>query len=144
MASIRRRHNRESFRAWHERKVGEREQRERQMDYGWFLFSCVLSVHYFSQRLLAQDDASRRCQAPATRQSWTEDAASKNVVVHVPQRCLTRACVIKQVIGLTVSIEIGSSDQLIATRNGRPKATSGECNPRQIPDRKLTRARIEE
>ena len=38
MASIRRRDNRESFRAWHKRKVGEREQRERQMDYIGFCF----------------------------------------------------------------------------------------------------------
>src|SRR5437764_342466 len=90
MACIRRRDNRESFQAWHKRKVGECEQRERQMDYIGFSFRVFCPFHYFSERLLAQDGSSRRCQAPASRKRRSVSAADKDVVVHVPNGRLAR------------------------------------------------------
>src|SRR5438552_1880022 len=142
MASIRRRHNRESFRAWHERKVGEREQRERQMDYGWFLFSCVLSFHYFSQRLLAQDDSSRRCQAPASLKSWTVSAADKDVVVHVPNGRLARGRVEQCIIRLAPAIEVRHIHQAPASRQSRTIGTPEKSVVVQIPQCCLMRADV--
>src|SRR4029453_5310947 len=89
--------------------------------------------------------AHSRCDhVPGTRKSRTKGAASKNVVVHIPDRCLASARVVKQVIGLAVSVEIGSPRQLIATCNGWPIETSDKRNSGEIPNRRLPRARIEE
>jgi hypothetical protein len=88
--------------------------------------------------------ASRRDQVPGRRKSGTEGAAGKKVVVHVPDRCLASARIEKQVIRLAVSVEIGSPRQLIPACNGRPKGAADKRNSREIPDRRLPRASIEE
>src|SRR5262249_27856176 len=45
----------------------------------------------FSQAVERAKWPSRRDQVPADRKSGTESAASKNVVVHVPDRCMASA-----------------------------------------------------
>ena len=45
-------------------------------------------------------------QAPASGQSWTVSIADPNIVVHIPNCRLPRACVKKKEIGLRVTIEI--------------------------------------
>jgi hypothetical protein len=61
---------------------------------------------------------SRRDQVPGRRKNRTEGAASKNVVVHVLNRRLARARVVKHVIWAAVAVEIGGSLQFIVICEG--------------------------
>src|SRR5436190_1702784 len=84
-----------------------------------------------------------RDQAPVSRQAWTKGAAGKRVVIEVPHgRSLQRGAV-ERIIGLAVPVEVGRSDQSIAAYNARPELASDERGAGQIPDCRLTGARIE-
>ena len=45
-------------------------------------------------------------QAPASGQSWTVSIADPNIVAHIPNCRLARACVEKKEIGPRITIEI--------------------------------------
>ena len=46
-------------------------------------------------------------QAPASEQSWTVGITDPHIVVHIPDRRLSRCCVEEEEIGLGVTVEIG-------------------------------------
>jgi hypothetical protein len=48
-------------------------------------------------------------QGPASRQSWSPRAAEENVVAEIPDRGLTRASIVKEVIRFVVAVEIGNA-----------------------------------
>jgi hypothetical protein len=49
---------------------------------------------------------SGRDQAPTNGDSWAGRAADKNVVVQIPDRRLTRAGIVKDVIGSAIVVEV--------------------------------------
>jgi hypothetical protein len=79
----------------------------------------LLMVHYRSEVLLPD-------QAPASRKSRAKRAAHENVVIQIPDRCLTRASIVKEIVRLPVAIKVGSSYQRPATGQSRPKSASNE------------------
>src|SRR5438093_409501 len=81
---------------------------------------------------------------PAGRKSWTVRAADENVVVQIPDRCLTRAGVLKYIIRFSVAVKIGYPDQCITTCNRRCGRAADANVVVQIPDRRLARSGIEQ
>ena len=65
-------------------------------------------------------------QAPANWKSRTERATDKNVVIQIPDRCLTRGAVVKQIIGFAITIKVGCGYQSPAAGNGRPPGGTNE------------------
>src|SRR5205807_5750341 len=63
-------------------------------------------------------------QGPAGRKSWAESAADENVVIHIPDRCLSRPSVVKHVVRLPVPVKVGCRHQRPASGNGRPVSSS--------------------
>jgi hypothetical protein len=90
---------------------------------------------------------SRRDQIPASRKNRPRSAAGINIIVQVVQRCSPGTGIVKHIIRATASVEIGSPRQLIAACNRGSQGASGKRDPRgprEIPDQRLTRARVEE
>ena len=50
-------------------------------------------------------------QASAGRKIWAGCGTDENVVVQIPDRCLTGAGAVKQMVRIAVAIEIGCGDQ---------------------------------
>src|SRR5919198_5371614 len=73
-------------------------------------------------------------QGPASRESWAKCAADENVVVQIPDRCLTGAGVVKQIVWVAVEVEVCCCYQYPAALNSRTKSTPCKSWPRQIPD----------
>lgn len=48
-------------------------------------------------------------EAPARRKSGAECGAHENVVVEIPNRCLTGAGVVKEIIGVAVAVKVSHS-----------------------------------
>src|SRR5262249_55654497 len=66
--------------------------------------------------------------------TWAVRAADKNVVVHVPDRCLLRARIVKDVIGLAVPVKIADPHESPSAGNGRPPSATNKGWPRQVED----------
>jgi hypothetical protein len=80
---------------------------------------------------LRDGGGSSRCgQSPAGRKSWSQRGADGNVVVHIHDRCLARACSVNHVVRLPVPVKVGS-------RNQRPAA--GQSWPKSAPDERWSR-----
>src|SRR6266480_4210506 len=103
----------------------------------------VLAAMPYDQAIEAAKCHSRRDQAPASRKSRTKGAGNQGIVVEIPDRCPASARIVKQVVRHAVPIEVGSALQLIPACNCRPNGASNKRDPSEIPDRRLTRARIE-
>src|SRR5262245_54990873 len=76
----------------------------------------------------------RHSQAPACGKSWTEGAANKNMVVQIPDCCLTRRGVVKQIFGFAVTVKIRCGHQCPATGNRWPPGATNKSRSRQIED----------
>src|SRR6266480_3145174 len=61
----------------------------------------------------------------------------------MPDRCLTRIRVVKQVIRMSVAIEVGCCDQLPIRGKRRPKCSSDESASGQVSDHGLASSRNE-
>src|SRR5438874_13318810 len=83
-------------------------------------------------------------QGPASRESWAKCAADENVVVQIPDRCLTGTGVVKQIVRIAIAVEIGCGDQCPATGNGRANSSTYNRWSREVPDDCLTRTRNEQ
>src|SRR6266478_5319450 len=59
-------------------------------------------------------------QAPAGLKSRAVRGANENVIVHIPDRCLPRSSIVKQVVWLQVSVKIGRRHERPAGRNDWP------------------------
>ncbi len=65
-------------------------------------------------------------QAPAGRKSRAKCGAYENLVIQIPDRCLTRASIVKEIVRLPVAIKVGSSYHRPATGQSQPKSASDE------------------
>ena len=92
----------------------------------------------------AQIIASRRDQRPGRGKSRTEGGTDSNIIVHVPNGRLTSSCVVKEVVGPAVAIEIGNSNQIVRGRNCRPRPAAGMRDSRHVPNHGSMRARVEQ
>src|SRR5438876_11638621 len=68
-------------------------------------------------------------QAPANRKSWAKCGTDVNVVVKIPDRCLTSAWIVKQIIRTPVTVKVSRSHQRPPTGNGRPISASNQRSP---------------
>src|SRR5437667_138404 len=80
---------------------------------------------------------SLRDQAPAGRKSRAVRGTDKNIVVHIPDRCLPCASIVKHVTWLAVPVKVGCRHQLPAAGQSRPVSATHEPWPRQVPDCRL-------
>ena len=48
-------------------------------------------------------------QSPTGRKCGTERAANKNVVIQIPDRCLTRRGIVKDIVRFPVAVKVGRS-----------------------------------
>ena len=84
-------------------------------------------------------------QGPVGRKRWAERPADENVVVQIPDRCLTRVGILKHIVRVAVAVKVGRSHQGPATGQSRPKSSADEnVDPVQIPDGGLARAGVEQ
>src|SRR4030095_11523465 len=81
---------------------------------------------------------SRPDQAPACWKSGSKRGTNENVIVQIPDRCLTRARIIKHIVWLAVAIKIGCSYQNPARWKSGSKRTANENVIVEVPDRCLT------
>ena len=65
-------------------------------------------------------------QSPTGRKSGSERAANENVVVQIPDRCLTRAGIVKDIVWLAIAVKVGRSYQRPATGRSGPKNAPNE------------------
>ncbi len=65
-------------------------------------------------------------QAPAGRKSRAKCGAHENLVIQIPDPCLTRASIVKEIVRLPVAIKVGSSYHRPATGQSQPKSASDE------------------
>jgi len=65
-------------------------------------------------------------QAPVGRKSRAKYSAHENVIVHIPNRCLSSDRIVKKVIRVSVTVKVGCSDQGPAIGNVRPISASDE------------------
>src|SRR6266478_9259541 len=82
-------------------------------------------------------------QAPAGRKCRAEHAANKNVVIQIPDRRLTRAGIVKEIVWLPVAVKVGCTYQGPATGHSRPEDAANENVVVQIPDGGLARRGVE-
>ena len=66
-------------------------------------------------------------QAPARGESRTESAADVGIVVQIPDRCLPRPSIVKQIVRVAVSVKVSSGHQRPATGKCRSKSSSYDC-----------------
>src|SRR6266576_4073452 len=76
-------------------------------------------------------------QAPAGWKNGAERGADIHVVVEVPDRCPASDYIVKQIIRVPITVEVGRSHQYPPTRNGGSVSAPNQCWPGQIPDRCL-------
>src|SRR4029453_8837083 len=81
---------------------------------------------------------SRPDQAPASWKSGSERGTNENVIVQIPDRCLTRADIVKDVVWLPAAIKVGRSYQGPACGKSGSERGTNENVIVQIPDRRLT------
>src|SRR4029077_7427712 len=75
------------------------------------------------------------------RKSWAPRAADENVVVQIPDRCLTGVWCVKQIVWIAVTVKVGCSCQRPAPAGElRPIIATNYHSARQIPHRGLARA----
>src|SRR5439155_417079 len=96
-----------------------------------------------SYPVFASSFALGRDQAPVSRQSWTEGAADKNIVIEVPNRYLPSSGRIQHIIGLTVRVEIAHCYKIPTVRKTRSEGDANKDCSRQIPDCRLVGGRVE-
>src|SRR5436190_6724516 len=70
----------------------------------WFS-SSIACVNYWWLPILL--DVSRPEQAPARRNSRAVRGADEDVVVQIPDRCLTAAGTVKQIVRMAVAVKVG-------------------------------------
>jgi hypothetical protein len=61
-------------------------------------------------------------QSPTCWQCGSKRAANKNVVIQIPDRCLTRRGIVKDMVWFPVAVNVGRSYQGPATGRTRPSA----------------------
>jgi hypothetical protein len=66
-------------------------------------------------------------QPPAGGNSGAEGGANENVVVQIPDHCLTRAGVVKEIVRLPVAVKIDGGYQHPATGRSRPESARDHC-----------------
>jgi len=66
-------------------------------------------------------------QPPAGGNSGAEGGANENVVVQIPDHCLTRAGVVKEIVRLPVAVKIVGGYQHTPTGRSRPKSARDQC-----------------
>jgi len=66
-------------------------------------------------------------QPPARGNSGAEGGANENVVVQIPDHCLTGAGVVTEIVRLPVAVKIGAGYQHPATGRSRPKSAPDHC-----------------
>ena len=67
---------------------------------------------------------SRGGQAPACGKNRPQGAAGINIIVQIIERGSSGGGVVKHIVRLAISVEIGGSPQLIAACNRRPKGAA--------------------
>src|SRR5438046_10110621 len=82
----------------------------------------------------------RRYQAPADRKTRTISTTDKDGVVHVPNRRLAGARLVKDIVWLVIAVKVTCRHQFPAAGQRRTISTAQYHYSRQIPDRRLARA----
>src|SRR5947208_15846774 len=83
-------------------------------------------------------------QAPAGRKSRTISTADKDGVVHVPNRRLAVARLVKDIVWLAIAVKVTCRHQFPAAGESRTVGTSDKYHAGQIPDRRLARAAVKQ
>ena len=65
-------------------------------------------------------------QAPTRRNRGSEGGADENVIVQIPDRCLTRAGIVKHIVWLAVAVKIGRGYQGPASGRRRAEDAANE------------------
>ncbi len=67
-------------------------------------------------------------QVPADWECWAIDADDVDIIVHIPDCCLSSDRIVKKVIRVSVTVKVGHSHQGPATGNVRPISASKKCS----------------
>ena len=67
-------------------------------------------------------------QVPADWECWAIDADDVDIIVHIPDCCLSSDRIVKKVIRVSVTVKVGRSHQGPATGNVRPISASKKCS----------------
>src|SRR5438128_12556347 len=92
----------------------------------------------------ATNSQLKRYQAPAGRKSRTISTADKDGVVHVPNRRLAVARLVKDIVWFAIAVKVTCRHQFPAAGESRTVGTSDKCHAEQIPDRRLARAGVKQ
>ena len=68
-------------------------------------------------------------EVPTGRKSRTVRGADKNIVIQIPDRCLSRAGLVKHIVRVPASAKVGCSRQWPATRKGRAVSAANSRQP---------------
>src|SRR5438876_683364 len=82
-------------------------------------------------------------QAPTGRKCRTEHAANKNVVIQIPDRRLTRAGIVKHIVGLPVAAYVALSHNGPAAVRQRRKRASATRSRQYIQAGRMVRTQKE-